>query len=80
MWISIKTDTITVIKNFKFLYFNFKINLFCSSYYIFEMVETDIYIKWSSNIKAPLIILFGWAGCHDRYLSKYSNIYETKKF
>jgi hypothetical protein len=27
---------------------------------------------------APNVILFGWAGCHDRYLTKYSQIYLDK--
>ncbi|KAK5978852.1 hypothetical protein GCK32_019321, partial [Trichostrongylus colubriformis] len=25
---------------------------------------------------STLVILFGWAGCHDRYLKKYSDYYE----
>ena len=28
--------------------------------------------------KIPVILLFGWAGCQDKYLSKYSQIYEEK--
>ncbi|KAG8195438.1 hypothetical protein JTE90_013891 [Oedothorax gibbosus] len=28
--------------------------------------------------KEPVIILFGWAGCIDRYLAKYSEIYQKK--
>ncbi|XP_018336563.1 transmembrane protein 53-A isoform X2 [Agrilus planipennis] len=28
--------------------------------------------------KIPVILLFGWAGCEDKYLSKYSQIYEEK--
>ncbi|CAL1291013.1 unnamed protein product [Larinioides sclopetarius] len=28
--------------------------------------------------KEPVIILFGWAGCVDRYLAKYSEIYQKK--
>ncbi|PIO58622.1 hypothetical protein TELCIR_19938, partial [Teladorsagia circumcincta] len=26
---------------------------------------------------STLVILFGWAGCHDRYLKKYSDYYEN---
>ena len=28
--------------------------------------------------KLPVIILFGWTGCQDKYLAKYSSIYEEK--
>lgn len=28
--------------------------------------------------KLPVILLFGWAGCKDKYLAKYSQIYEEK--
>lgn len=28
--------------------------------------------------KLPVVLLFGWAGCQDKYLSKYSKIYEEK--
>lgn len=27
---------------------------------------------------APVVLLLGWAGCQDRYLMKYSKIYEDK--
>ncbi|VDN20679.1 unnamed protein product [Gongylonema pulchrum] len=29
-----------------------------------------------SNPQAALVFLFGWAGCSDRYLTKYAKIYE----
>lgn len=30
------------------------------------------------NEKEPVVVLLGWAGCEDRYLSKYSrNIYDN---
>jgi hypothetical protein len=32
----------------------------------------------SENPGAPNVILFGWAGCHDKYLTKYSQIYLKK--
>jgi hypothetical protein len=35
-----------------------------------------IIILPSKNPDAPIVVLFGWAGCRDRYLSKYSQIYE----
>ncbi|KAG5872485.1 hypothetical protein JTB14_013129 [Gonioctena quinquepunctata] len=28
--------------------------------------------------KIPVILLFGWAGCQDKYLAKYSQIYEER--
>lgn len=30
--------------------------------------------------REPVIILFGWAGCVDRYLAKYSEIYQKKGY
>ncbi|XP_050302237.1 transmembrane protein 53 isoform X2 [Anthonomus grandis grandis] len=32
----------------------------------------------SSKVKLPVVILFGWAGSKDKYLSKYSQVYEEK--
>lgn len=29
--------------------------------------------------KLPVVILLGWAGCQDKYLAKYSAIYEEKR-
>lgn len=31
-----------------------------------------------TNGMAPVVLLLGWAGCQDRYLMKYSKIYEDK--
>ncbi len=28
----------------------------------------------------PIVFMFGWAGCRDRYLSKYSAIYEQNQY
>lgn len=28
--------------------------------------------------KEPVVILLGWAGCKDKYLSKYSDMYDKK--
>ncbi|XP_066261609.1 transmembrane protein 53 [Euwallacea similis] len=28
--------------------------------------------------KLPIVVLFGWAGCKDKYLAKYSQIYEER--
>jgi len=37
-------------------------------------------MKDSGDLNAPLVILFGWAGCRDRYLSKYSAYYQNEGF
>lgn len=36
------------------------------------------YVFVVNERKIPIILLFGWAGCQDKYLSKYSAIYEEK--
>jgi hypothetical protein len=33
-----------------------------------------------SDNTVPLVFLFGWAGCRDRYLAKYGAIYDRQKF
>lgn len=39
--------------------------------------KTVIQLQYSaSGTKDVTVILFGWAGCKDRYLAKYSAIYE----
>lgn len=30
------------------------------------------------NVNTPIVLLLGWAGCQDRYLMKYSKIYEDR--
>ncbi|KAE9555241.1 hypothetical protein FO519_001591 [Halicephalobus sp. NKZ332] len=37
-----------------------------------------IIVQKAADPDAPLVLLFGWAGCRDRYLKKYSQIYEDK--
>ncbi|ENN71662.1 hypothetical protein YQE_11760, partial [Dendroctonus ponderosae] len=39
--------------------------------------ESD-YVFVVNEKKVPIILLFGWAGCKDKYLAKYSQIYEEK--
>lgn len=34
----------------------------------------------NADVNVPIILLFGWAGCQDRYLTKYSKIYEDQGF
>lgn len=40
--------------------------------------DAGIRLIQHSNPDAALVILFGWAGCNDRYLKKYAKIYEKK--
>ena len=30
------------------------------------------------EVNVPIVLLLGWAGCQDRYLMKYSKIYEDR--
>lgn len=32
----------------------------------------------SEENSTPIVLLLGWAGCQDRYLMKYSKIYEDR--
>ncbi|XP_031836526.1 transmembrane protein 53 isoform X2 [Nomia melanderi] len=36
------------------------------------------YVSVYKEDKRPVVVLLGWAGCQDRYLAKYSAIYEEK--
>ncbi|KAI6171907.1 Transmembrane protein 53 [Aphelenchoides besseyi] len=40
----------------------------------------QLVMKPSTDPRKPLIILFGWAGCNDRYLSKYATYYESQGY
>ncbi|VDP11067.1 unnamed protein product [Heligmosomoides polygyrus] len=40
-----------------------------------ESKHSRVIVNLASN-PTTLVILFGWAGCHDRYLKKYSDYYE----
>ncbi|KAI6184977.1 hypothetical protein M3Y97_00654800 [Aphelenchoides bicaudatus] len=40
----------------------------------------ELVMKESEDPDAPVVILFGWAGCKDRYLSKYSNYYQKEGY
>lgn len=46
--------------------------------------ELDIQIEFpeqsQSEGRIPVILLLGWAGCQDKFLKKYSKIYEDKGF
>lgn len=39
--------------------------------------ESDHILLYSDE-NIPVVMLLGWAGCQDRYLMKYSKIYEER--
>lgn len=39
--------------------------------------ETD-YVFVCNETNVPIVLLLGWAGCQDKYLMKYSKIYEDR--
>lgn len=41
--------------------------------------QRDEFVFVYEDDKRPVVILLGWAGCQDRYLAKYSAIYEEKR-
>ncbi|KAK4878639.1 hypothetical protein RN001_011145 [Aquatica leii] len=53
-----------------------------------EQDHLEYYIKFPTvklatdhgTAKTPIVILFGWAGCNDKHLCKYSQIYDDKGF
>lgn len=36
------------------------------------------YVMVNNEFQTPVVLLLGWAGCQDRYLMKYSRIYEDR--
>lgn len=40
--------------------------------------ENDEFVFVYDEDKLPVVILFGWAGCQDKYLAKYSAVYEDR--
>ncbi|KAK0098048.1 hypothetical protein PV326_011583 [Microctonus aethiopoides] len=40
----------------------------------------DEFVIIYEDDKRPVVILLGWAGCQDKYLAKYSAIYEEKSY
>lgn len=42
-----------------------------------ECAECDFNFA-SDDSSTPIVLLLGWAGCQDRYLMKYSKIYEDR--
>lgn len=42
-----------------------------------ETAESD-YVFVYNETNVPIVLLLGWAGCQDKYLMKYSKIYEDR--
>lgn len=42
-----------------------------------ECAECDFNFATDDSV-TPIVLLLGWAGCQDRYLMKYSKIYEDR--
>jgi hypothetical protein len=42
--------------------------------------ETEEFVFVYDEDKLPVVMLLGWAGCQDKYLSKYSVIYEERGY
>lgn len=42
-----------------------------------EVAESD-YVFVYNETNVPIVLLLGWAGCQDKYLMKYSKIYEDR--
>ncbi|KAI8115078.1 hypothetical protein FF38_10896 [Lucilia cuprina] len=43
-----------------------------------DQTETDDFVFVYNDTHVPIVMLLGWAGCQDRYLMKYSKIYEDR--
>lgn len=46
----------------------------------FEQNEADDFVFVYNDTHVPIVLLLGWAGCQDRYLMKYSKIYEDRGY
>lgn len=44
-----------------------------------ESGEND-YVFVYNETNVPIVMLMGWAGCQDKYLMKYSKIYEDRGY
>lgn len=42
-----------------------------------QLTDSD-YVFVVNETNLPVVLLLGWAGCQDKYLAKYSAIYEDK--
>lgn len=43
-----------------------------------DQPDTDDFVFVYNDTHVPIVMLLGWAGCQDRYLMKYSKIYEDR--
>lgn len=43
-----------------------------------DQTEGDDFVFVYNDTHVPIVMLLGWAGCQDRYLMKYSKIYEDR--
>ena len=43
-----------------------------------EELDYNIHFPPPSDAIEPVVILLGWAGCHERHLAKYGAIYEQR--
>lgn len=43
----------------------------------YEETEDSMFVYNETN-NVPVVLLLGWAGCQDKYLMKYSKIYEDR--
>ncbi|XP_023016825.2 transmembrane protein 53 [Leptinotarsa decemlineata] len=46
--------------------------------FCYNQIDDNDFVFVVNEKKVPVILLFGWAGCKDKYLAKYSEIYERK--
>lgn len=43
----------------------------------YAVIESEYSFVYN-EANVPIVLLLGWAGCQDRYLMKYSKIYEDR--
>lgn len=43
-----------------------------------DVDNNEIELVFDERENTPIVLLLGWAGCQDKYLQKYSKIYEER--
>lgn len=43
-----------------------------------DIDNNEIELVFDERENTPIVLLLGWAGCQDKYLQKYSKIYEDR--
>lgn len=43
-----------------------------------DVDNNEIELVFDERENTPIVLLLGWAGCQDKYLQKYSKIYEDR--